>query len=52
MMLRLGYNPSQIDAAIDMAISNGFLASKRKKVVYENLLKLKNRNGNRSKYGR
>lgn len=40
MMLDLGYNPSQIDAAIEMAISNKSKANARKKLVYENLLKV------------
>lgn len=39
MLLDLGYNPSQITAAINMALSNGYLARERKNFVLQNLLK-------------
>lgn len=39
MLLELGYNPSQITAAINMALSNGYLAQDRKKLVLQNLIK-------------
>lgn len=40
LMLDIGYNPSQIDAAIGEAISNGYLARIRKDMLYENLLEI------------
>lgn len=40
LMLMIGYNPSQIDAAINEAISNGYLARVRKEMLYENLLEV------------
>ncbi len=41
IMLIIGYNPSQIDAAIKQAISNGFHSKKRKESLYQNLIKIK-----------
>ncbi len=38
LMLKLGYNPSQIDAAIKEAISNGYNAVVRKELLYQNLI--------------
>lgn len=40
MMKELGYNPSQISAAIELSLSSGYLAKERKKFVTENLLKV------------
>lgn len=39
LMLDLGYNPSQINAAIQMALSDNKLSELRKKHVYSHLLK-------------
>lgn len=43
MLLKIGYNPTQIDAAIENAISNGYHARIRKDKLYENLIKIKGR---------
>lgn len=41
LMLMNGFNPKQIDAAIKIAISNGYHALERKNELYENLLTVK-----------
>ena len=41
LMLKNGYNPKQIDAAIEIAISNGYHALERKNELYQNLVTIK-----------